>query len=95
MTFIAWMLDRSARMGDPVSNWDIPWAVEVTSATKLRRDVGVVTRIRSGWRLILTFHGKPVAMIVPVAQPRGSDEGEARSKGRDTSDAGCTSAQSE
>lgn len=73
VTFIAWMLDRSARAGDPVAGWKIPWAVEVTTATRLRRDVRVVRRIRSGWRVVLTFHGKPFAMIVPITRPRSDD----------------------
>jgi antitoxin (DNA-binding transcriptional repressor) of toxin-antitoxin stability system len=73
VTFIAWMLDRSARAGDPVAGWKIPWAVEVTTATRLRRDVRVVRRVRSGWRVVLTFHGKPFAMIVPITRPRADD----------------------
>jgi antitoxin (DNA-binding transcriptional repressor) of toxin-antitoxin stability system len=73
VTFIAWMLDRSTRAGDPVTGWKIPWAVEVTTATRLRRDVRVMQLVRSGWRVVLTFHGKPFAMIVPITRPRADD----------------------
>lgn len=70
MTFVAWMVDRSRRAGDPVDRWSTPWLVEAMTATRLRRDPHVVRRLRAGWRLILTFRGKPFAMVVPISGPR-------------------------
>ncbi len=70
LTFVAWMVERSRRAGDPVDRWPTPWLVEAMTATRLRRDPHVVRRLRDGWRLILTFHGQPFAMVVPVSGPR-------------------------
>lgn len=70
VTFMAWIMHRSARAGDPVEGWPTPWLIEVTTATRLRRDVRVVSRLREGWRLILTFHGRPFAIVSPITHPR-------------------------
>ena len=70
VTFMAWIMHRSARAGDPVEGWPTPWLIEVTTATRLRRDVRVVSRLREGWRLILTFHGRPFAIVSPITRPR-------------------------
>lgn len=37
--FIAWTVDRFARAGDPVGRWRVPWLIEVTTATGLRRNL--------------------------------------------------------
>ena len=88
-TFIAWFASVSGR-GDPVDGWSVPWLVDVTTATRFRRDAEVVSRLRTGWRLIVTFHGKPFAVVIPLPEPDSKAQfpsAERRRRGQPRSDA--------
>lgn len=68
-SFACWMLNHAHQQQAPSRYRPRPWLISVISATQLRRDEQVVVRLRQGWRFILTFHGKPFAMIVPLEAP--------------------------
>ncbi|KTR41656.1 hypothetical protein NS263_04045 [Curtobacterium oceanosedimentum] len=68
-SFACWMLSHARQQQSPSEDRPRPWLIRVISATQLHRDEQVGVRLRQGWRFILTFHGKPFAMIVPLDPP--------------------------
>lgn len=68
-SFACWMRNHAHQRQAPSEYRPKPWLISVISATPLHRDEQVVVRLRQGWRFILTFHGKPFAMIVPLQAP--------------------------
>lgn len=68
-SFACWMLTHAHQQQAPSKYRPRPWLISVISATQLHRDEQVGVRLRQGWRFILTFHGKPFAMIVPLEAP--------------------------
>lgn len=68
-SFVCWMLSGARWQANPAEYRPLPWLIGVISATRLHREENIVVRLRQGWRLIVTFHGKPFAMIVPLEMP--------------------------
>lgn len=64
--FLAWVIARSAKLGDPVDLWAEPWLICVVRFTELHRSRLPYELMRAGWRIVVTFHGRPVAWITPI-----------------------------
>ena len=64
---VPWLLREFAAAADPVEAWRPDEQLRVLTATGLRRETrSTMDQVLAGTRFLLTYRGRPIALVLPV-----------------------------